>query len=489
MDSSSSSSPSRPPVPPRTGRAQLLQQPSKASSHYQQQGPQQQRPISGGSPTGGGAATSALNPPPLQQHIFGVVFFRQPQFCPHCADYIWGAGNDRGVHCSRCRQSFHRECAQFVNESATCSPTVSSSLVCTTPQVYHDDLPVDSWSEELILQWLAATNLSLYADQFRANLGGGGSGGGGCLLRQLDADTLLRWRIHNEDHRLAILLAIDLLYSETGTSLGAVTAGLKQQQQQQQQQQQLRGREGMSHQSLWTSPGPCGGGSRTSFTLYPSESHRLVLMTLAGKPRPCYKCGVVLWGHVRQGWKCLDCGRSFHRTCAAIGLPKCTGPSSGSSAGVVMDVDRPLSKGGAVHVGGGGFGAPLADLPTSYLTTCAKIGGASSSQTAHLPDDVPLVVFICASELERRGRKKNDDLFQIYDNPVANEKTEDVVAGFKRCHSLQSFQQVRWGTKHTRTHARAHTHEHTHTRTLTQTHALLLVHRNKRIHLKVKYMT
>ena len=379
-------SPTRPPVPPRSNRAPLPQPQQPTRGHFR------------ASALPAIITTDASTVPTEKvPHDVRSVFFRTPQYCAHCSDFIWGAGHRRGVHCQRCRRCFHSECALFLVHAGSCPGPASTST--TAAEVFAEDYPVDRWSVDTILQWLAATNLFLYADHFRANLGHLKS------LRHLDAETLQRWRIHNEDHRLALLLAIDVLYaSEEAFSDPR--------------------REGMSHRTLWVPAPPLD----VRDCVHPASAHRLTLTTLAGPPRACFKCGVVLWGHVKQGMACLDCGRAFHRSCAATGLPPC------SSTGSLMQPT--LLDDAASGARNAGFGLALTEFPENLLTSSVK------GSALRLPTGVPLVVYICATEMERRGRSEAVDLFQVYENS-ALDKADDVVAAFKRCHNLQSFLQVR----------------------------------------------
>ncbi|KZC12898.1 Phosphatidylinositol 3-kinase regulatory subunit alpha, partial [Dufourea novaeangliae] len=182
-----------------------------------------------------------------------------------------------------CHACFHVVCSEYSGQHLC---QWSSKGHALPAQVLDKDKPVNEWTCQNVVEWMAALNLYRYVDVFKSK------GIKGSDLQHLDREKLLNMGIKDEFHQRNILACIEeLLQPPSATSYTEGT-----------------GPAAMATDSI---------GSEAAITGNP---HTLMPQSFSVLEK-CDKCHKYLRGLLHQGFLCLGCGLVAHRTCSATGLP------------------------------------------------------------------------------------------------------------------------------------------------------------------------
>ncbi|KAG8197034.1 hypothetical protein JTE90_004303 [Oedothorax gibbosus] len=301
---------------------------------------------------GSPASSNILLKRQYYQHNLTDVFFLTPVLCRHCRDYVWGTGKV-GVKCEECLGCFHDVCVPFA-PSHLCQKNTGEP----PPPTLDRDIPLTLWTSSNVVEWMAALNLYRYAELFKSK------DIKGCDLMTLDRDKLMNMGVKDEFHQKAILVCVDDLCQRNNLNRSL--------------------HETKANSSLRESSSPT------------SNNHQLLEQSFSCVLQ-CDKCQNYLHGLIHQGVVCQDCGLIWHRTCAAIGLPRCNSDN--------------LEKANRRNLISAIFGK---DLSCQFLP---------SVQSA------PLLVIRCICEIEGRGAAMNNmDLYRVYRTSAPS----DVVAELRQ---------------------------------------------------------
>lgn len=64
----------------------------------------------------------------VKSHKFMATYLRQPTYCSHCHEFIWGVIGKQGYQCQTCRLVIHKRCVQLVSTACTGVSSVDEKM-------------------------------------------------------------------------------------------------------------------------------------------------------------------------------------------------------------------------------------------------------------------------------------------------------------------------------------------------------------------------
>eukprot|EP00111_Clytia_hemisphaerica_P009648 TCONS_00028273-protein len=210
----------------------------------------------------------------LNGHMLQRFHNTMPIFCENCYDYIWGSSFDC-IICTGCHLASHTNCHKLFEGGAGCPKT--DAQVRRVPDEYKK--PFHDWTNNDILVWVLAAHLHPYLLQIKA------SNIDGFRLLNMNRSQLQTYGVEFEPHQVSFLECITELKTQP--------------------------KENFTNIDLREPPQHIG-------------THKMIEHTFTTRQQ-CNYCYKNMFGIIRQGIMCLDCGVQYHRSCAVYCAHPCPG--------------------------------------------------------------------------------------------------------------------------------------------------------------------
>ncbi|XP_055885499.1 phosphatidylinositol 3-kinase regulatory subunit alpha-like isoform X4 [Biomphalaria glabrata] len=294
--------------------------------------------------------------PPRIPHRFVDISLTRPSLCLHCNDYIWGKSNP-GKICEACNKTCHCSCVPFAITTTHCSRDRNGRADHSVDTAQ----PISEWSVANVVEWMAAANLYRYAELFMDRQINGRD------LLALDEEKLRDMGIKDDFHQKSILVCIDELCG-------------------QQPENQL-------YSSSLPPPGHCPNMEAAA-----GDEHRFAEYNFSSMQR-CHVCDKFLYGLVRQGLQCRECGMCCHRFCHAQRPTECD----------VLKLER---------------------LRRPSFTSNSVFGSELTEEVEKSCMEAPWVVVKCVQEIEKWCMMHKSEALSIYRISARTEEVNEIKAAF-----------------------------------------------------------
>eukprot|EP00051_Salpingoeca_urceolata_P005789 m.77336 g.77336 ORF g.77336 m.77336 type:complete len:936 (+) comp14542_c0_seq3:275-3082(+) len=233
-------------------------------------------------------------------HRLQLVHLGRPSYCQHCGDFIWGGFGKNAYKCAHCFFICHKTCKFFAENN--------SALECSSvpnPSLGEQPQTINAWKVEDVLIWLHAARLFEFEAVFAQNSIDGSA------LQALNPARLQSLGVREPFHITMILACVSELVHGNSPMMEGDFARRCQVSQQQPPTDIL------ARIDLLPYPVPALDKQVVEVV----KGHRFKLKTFVN-PVFCDACRKYLWGLLRQGLQCVECGYNVHKSCMDV-VPQC----------------------------------------------------------------------------------------------------------------------------------------------------------------------
>ncbi|XP_065657081.1 phosphatidylinositol 3-kinase regulatory subunit alpha isoform X2 [Hydra vulgaris] len=213
----------------------------------------------------------------ISNHHIEKVNIKRPMWCENCDEYIWG-GSRISFMCTKCLRCTHIGCHRVFQKE--CLPV---SLSLSRDSILK---PVTTWSCEEVMEWMVASHLHMYLNLFKANHVKGVD------LANVNEQHLKNIGMGNDLHIKQLTQCLDELLLDPPTA------------------------------SELTNNIPLSTNNNIN-------CHRRLYEHTFTTLQNCDLCKKPMFGIIKQGFMCADCGKQCHRSCAFDLIGPCSERLSG----------------------------------------------------------------------------------------------------------------------------------------------------------------
>lgn len=235
-------------------------------------------------------------------HTLEPSRFTVPTFCHHCQDFIWGGTGNQSFKCRDCNFICHKKCKFFAESNTSLDCPKTGTTIVSAGQLES----IEKWSSEDVRLFLSVSKMQEYE---KLLLDGKIDGR---KLKALTAEQMQKMGIVDTSHVTMLKEILEELLNGN-SEVVATDFG--------QRCSEAAKAQFNTIQQLDILPLPEASEDRVRTKLIVVKMHSLKIKSFLD-PTWCDACKKLIWGLVRQGYQCIECGFNAHKMCFDV-LPIC----------------------------------------------------------------------------------------------------------------------------------------------------------------------